>query len=272
MDYYGHYVVFNINVPTTLLNGTAAGQFTDNFTVIEPRQYSKVDSLRFRNGIGGGITAGDRNATALPRQTRRIVESIAMFMPQGLNFNTANAYEDISLGEMGGKLLTGPVYGAVAQAAQIGRAPINPGVEVFYVNTFLRAFNFIFMCAPRNEQESQNLDHIIKTLRFHGAPEINTGVSGLGAGITWIPPAEFDITFFNKGVENRKFPRINTCVLETMQIDYNDGGEPTAFFTNGYSCKVSILLNTVKGETPWQSFTKQQIRSTAKHMWVIVKT
>ena len=61
--------------------------------------------------------------------------------------------------------------------------------------------------APRNEQESLSMRNIIKTLRFHGAPELNF------AGTFWIPPAEFDISFFHNGRENRNIPRINTCVL-----------------------------------------------------------
>jgi hypothetical protein len=78
-------------------------------------------------------------------------------------------------------------------------------------------------------------------LRFHGAPEINNGAGGVGVGLTWIPPAEFDITFFNKGVENFALPRINTCVLEGIDIDYSPHNK-YATFRNGHPVAVTMVL------------------------------
>jgi hypothetical protein len=120
--------------------------------------------------------------------------------------------------------------------------PINPAVEVIFSTTYLRSFNFTFNFAPRNEQESLALQAIIRTLRFHAAPEINTGgAGGYGIGLTWIPPAEFDITFFNKGVENFALPRINTCVLERIDVNYSPF-DRYATFSNGHPVAVNMML------------------------------
>lgn len=255
MDYVGHYMVININVPTKgfKLDGLAVNAPDTQYDqFIKPlQQVSKVDTLRF--GQTGGVGTG-RPAVSIPRQTRRIAQSIALFMPQGLYWHQAHLWEDISMTEMAGKIgvamtswLPGFVGdtissatqrgGTLNQAAQVMGSPINPTVEVMFSTTALRDFTFDFLFAPRNEAESTNLKEIITQIKFHGAPEINP--TTLGA--TWIPPAEFDITFFKHGVENRNIARINTCVLKNIDVDYHPSGIYSTF-RNGHPVQVRMIL------------------------------
>lgn len=82
-DYVGHYMVININVPTKGFSLTApntndpAGQFTNQFTTLngDQRRFSKVDTLRYADS---GLSGGNRTIFSIPRQTRRIAESIAL--------------------------------------------------------------------------------------------------------------------------------------------------------------------------------------------------
>jgi hypothetical protein len=78
---------------------------------------------------------------------------------------------------------------------------------------------------------------IIRTLRFHAAPELDS----VTAGFTYIPPAEFDITFFNKGVENTAIPRINTCVMDRIEVDYAPTGVYSTF-SNGHPVAARLSL------------------------------
>lgn len=262
-DYLGHYMIININAPTegfSFGSGSEsakfAGQYTDALTPLGGgNQLSKVDRLRFGAGQVAGSAAGNSGFFSIPRQTRRIQESIALFMPTGLNFMTQNMYEDVFLGAAGGKLMGGlldrfggvggsiasSAIGAATELGGLARNPINPGVEVVYTTTMLRTFIFRFLMAPRNEMESVNMLSIIRTLRFHSAPEINTRATGGGVGLTWIPPAEFDISFFHRGTENPFIPRINTCVLERIDVDYHPFGK-YATFTNGHPVAVTVDL------------------------------
>jgi hypothetical protein len=261
MDNMAHYMVININVPTQGFGiGTqvrsAAGQYTNQFEVLTSgNMQSKVDTLRF--GGSGGTGVDRAGLEQVPRQTRRIAESIALFMPQGLYFNSQNEYQNISLAATGGRVLSGVAgafggadVGAAAgqllaggsEALGIMKNPINPAVEVIFNTTNLRTFSFSFNFAPRNEEESINLRSIIKTLRFHAAPEINNSWFGGGIGLTWIPPAEFDITFFHKGRENFALPRINTCVMERIDVDYHPTGKYATFY-NGFPVAVRMDLH-----------------------------
>lgn len=272
MDNQGHYMVININVPTKFLSRTPAGQYRSQFTELGENERSKVDTLRGYSGIlpfSVGSNGGSAAAGGLPRQTRRIAESIAMFMPTPLVFNTQNMYEEISLTALGGKLGVGAIAAAsglvkaltagvesginaarvarriltplgqgIGTAAAISQNPINPAVEILFTTTPVRQFTFELLMAPRNEKESETIKAIVKTLRFHAAPEINTSTFGL----TWIPPAEFDITFFNKGVENMNILRINTCVLERIEVDYAPTSGVYSTFRNGHPVAVRLSL------------------------------
>lgn len=274
-DYIGHYMVININVPVLLTDSrkarTAYGPSTNRTVNIATQtltdQASKVDALRFGNAENiGGVTNFGSEPLVVPRFTRRIKESIALYMPTPLVFNTINDYQDISLSSFGSGLLSqvgglvggriGGEAGATAgagigdtiargasQAAGLARFPINPRVEVIFSKTALRQFVFEFLFAPRNEKESLNMERIIRTLRYHSVPEIDPATLGW----TFIPPAELDITFFHQGRENRKIPRINTCVVDRIEVDYAPQGE-YATFSNGHpvAARLSLGLREVE--------------------------
>lgn len=267
-----HYMIININVPTRTINDNVAGSYESYFSPLNPIERSKVDRLRY-GPSGPTVPIGDIGSNngnsaffSLPRRTRRIAESIALHMPSPLIFNTQNAYEEVSLTNIGFKLgigtskavqylaglLNNRVAGTLAAgvgrvlsaaggqyvglASKILQSPINPAVEILFANTLVRQFTIEVLMAPRNENESKTMENIIRTMKFHGAPEINDTL-----GLFWIPPAEFDITFFNKGKENLHILRINTCVLERIEIDYSPTGVYSTF-TNGSPVAVRMSL------------------------------
>jgi hypothetical protein len=302
-----HYLVININVPVNASDQVRGAYYRaqgegGNFTSTVLRgEYSKVDNLRFGRNDPSPIsnisnnnpetldifglpaitsTIGGQSELLAPvRGTRRIVESIALYMPSPMIYNQLNVYEDVSLTSImgqAGKLAVGEVgklVGAATaaatlrsiQAARQGNAaggrlvnvdgtiigtafalagyPINPRIEVLFSNTTQRQFNFEFLMAPRSEKESLTMKEIIKTLRFHAAPEIQAFTLGnTNFGVpTFIPPADFDITFYNGSSENLNIPRINTCILERCEVDYAPTGVWSTF-TNGEPVAARLSL------------------------------
>ena len=147
----------------------------------------------------------------------------------GTSGNLAITNSTASTNSTTGALKVTDALGRVASTtSKLLQSPINPAVEILFANTLVRQFTFEVLMAPRNEKESINMHSIIKTLRFHGAPEISDFSS-----LFWIPPAEFDITFFHRGVENMNILRINTCVLERIEVDYAPTGVYSTF-RNGH--------------------------------------
>jgi len=295
-SYNGHYVVINIAVQQASLcsNITGRGKTYNLFNVLTARDWigiegaselSKTDALRYNidaeysvQSNGQTYTLGQGKGALLdnrPRYTRRIIESIALYMPNSeMTFTDAHGYDDISLtkfssgmaaaalGGVGalaggalGAVLTKNPLGAAAGAeigsdladgaaavaggvAQLGGIPINPKVEILFANTFQREFSFDFLLSPSTEEESIALQQIIRALRFHAAPE---RLPALVESFFWLPPSEFDLTFYNRGKENTNIPRINTCVLKQIDVSYAPTGV-YATFSNGHPVQIRMVL------------------------------
>lgn len=280
-DYFnGHYVVFNINEQTSSKMGkisTTTSGLGSNEYILSTQlgdELSKTDMLRFnmdryiKNSEGRALNA--INSSVRPRFTRRIKESIALYMPNSeLTFTDAHDFENISLTKFGGSVLSGGgrmlagvagifggaiinnlvdaaggLAGTIGNVAQVSGAPVNPKVEVLFANTFQREFSFDFLMAPSNEKESEAIKQIIKTFRFHAAPELRPGFVD---SFFWVPPAEFDITFYHFGKENTHIPRINTCVLKQIDVSYAPTGVYSTF-SNGYPVQVRLMLRFTETE------------------------
>lgn len=275
-SYNGHYMVININVQNGTRFDSVPSMVQDNnrrvntFTKLG-NELSKVDSLKFnidkewKDSLGNTLNV-DSNLQ-MPRQTRRIVESIALYMPNTIVFDTNNDYEDIGLVDIGGKIVNGTssiidsltrggrgrmgagsflgklgdlasgIGGVASDASRLLQRPINPRVEVLFRNTLQRTFQFDFLFAPSSIEESASMHQIIKTLRFHAAPEYQNGFGGF----MYIPPSEFDITFFNRGHEDQSIPRISTCALTKLAVDFAPQGVYSTFSTGApVSCRMNI--------------------------------
>jgi len=279
----GHYMIININVPNRSTYDSINGQTMFSRFGAGGEELSKTDVLRFKLDPlyfdKNGQSQGDTHNLSAPRQTRRIKESIVLFIPDAMQFNQSNHYEDVSLTGISGDIakmgiLTtsslisgfagafsstlasgieglGNILSTLATDAsqpgsssllhrglQLTGRPVNPKMEVLFKNTPQREFDFLFLFAPENEKDSIAMEQIIKTLRFHAAPEIDAK----SYGYTYTPPSELDITFYDKGVENLHIPRINTCVIENISVDYTPGGTGWQTFSNGHPVMARLVL------------------------------
>ena len=182
------------------------------------------------------------------RRTTRIKESIALHMPNGgLVYTEENKYEEVSMtavltgalataaGFAGAGSAVNSAVSAAKRGAQIAGYPINPAVEVLFSARPQRQWMFEVFLLPRSEKEVESVKNIIRTLRYYAAPEITLN------GFAFVPPADFDITFFQAGKENTNLPRINTCVLDRIDVDYSPE-QSYSTFANGHPVAVRLSL------------------------------
>jgi hypothetical protein len=228
------------------------------------------------------------------RATTRISETIALYMPDTLNFDHSQVYNKASAG---GGLLAGVVsagtslvdtingegsssdktkkaiqnispfiqgaiasqlgeFGKIAFQASTGLAE-NPMMEMLYGSPDFRTFRFDFNFYPRSEQEAKQVLDIISCLRFHQAPEANKDYGNFYL----VPPSEFDISFYYNGKVNPNIPQISTCVLEQINVNYAPNGFSTYEIPGndakqgGTGMPVSITLSLQFRET--EIMTKQ---------------
>lgn len=106
-----------------------------------------------------------------------------------------------------------------AVTERLTRSAINPRKEQLFKNVNFRKFNFSWTLVPKNQKEAVVINDILKELKFHMHPELDTG------GYFYIYPSEFDIKFYFKGAENTWLSKISTCVLTDMKVSYTPNNE-----------------------------------------------
>lgn len=182
-------------------------------------------------------------------QTTKTGDVIALYMPDTLQFEYKQNYDELSLtrdlvGTAGVAIAEQLMEGGNKQKAldavkayltkkgegvgDIGRAGaflgfgavVNPMLEVIYNSPSFRSFDYVFKFYPRDERESIEVQKIINLLQFHQAPEIKKD----GSSTMLIPPSEFDIKFYYSGKENENIPKIGSCVLRSIQVNYAPQG------------------------------------------------
>ena len=129
----------------------------------------------------------------------------------------------------------------------------NPYMEVLFEGVELRTFNYNFTFAPRNADETDDVQKIIEMFRFHMMPEL---IGGSSAFMTL--PSTFDIHYMYQvspdvAKENNFYTKIATCVLKGCEVDYTPNGVKS--FASG--APTQITMNLTFQET--EMLTKQHV-------------
>jgi len=232
----------------------------------------------------------------LTRKTRRAAGSIALYMPDTVQQTVVNDYDqvsltqalgasglilqagggltqgvmdaamsgDISFGQTTGSAAASELAGALAEKTgafgqgitdvllfSAGYAQ-NPQVELLFKTIQNREFLFDFRFVPRNPKEAETIIKIIQTFRFFAAPEIPTN----GNGRYFIPPSEFDIEFMVGEKLNTNLPKLATCVLQGIDVNYGSAGQWAAF-EDGMPIEIAMQLRFKEVEIMHKELVRQ---------------
>jgi hypothetical protein len=234
-----------------------------------------------RGFVGGAFAGAVIGSIDLTRKTRRAAGSIALYMPDTVNQTVVNDYDQVSLTQAlgtaglvmqaGGSVVEsvmkaatsdqvtfGQTTGSAAISEAAGAAAEktgafgqgitdvllfsagyaqNPQVELLFKTIQNREFLFDFKFVPRNKKEAEVIIKIIQSFRFFAAPEIPS----TGGGRYFVPPSEFDIEFMVGQKRNPNLPRLATCVLQGIDVNYGSAGQWTAF-QDGMPVEISMQL------------------------------
>lgn len=246
--------------------------------------------------IKGVFAGAVISAIDLTRKTRRAAATIGLYMPDTVQQTIVNDYDQVSmtqalgtaglLVQAGGSVTDGAISAAMSGDLSFGQTPgsagaselsgvlaektgafgqgitdvllfsagyaQNPQVELLFKSIQNREFLFDFKFAPRNKAEADDVIKIIQTFRFFAAPEIPTS----GNGRYFIPPSEFDIQFMVGSSPNTKLPKISTCVLQGIDVNYGSAGQWTAF-QDGMPVEIAMQLRFKEVEIMHKELIKQ---------------
>ena len=117
----------------------------------------------------------------------------------------------------------------------------NPYMEVLFDAMQLRTFTYNFTFAPKNREETEDVQKIIQLFRFHMAPELK------GAANRFLTlPSEFDIHYMyqdksGQASENDYYNKIATCVCTAVDTNYTPDGVKS--FEGGAPTKITMNLS-----------------------------
>jgi len=313
-DQLGHYMVFYVNEQKRTKYDYGGNSFVPQYDFDEPTGLD-VEGRRLdvkNNKITGtssgrgepNLAISERNRRAKvgidsrTQTTKRITDSIALYLPPSVRDTTSAEYENMSTGLVGmfaGKGFdffqdfvnkdydaaaaegTGAAADFMTEVAKrsgaafvdalagsdsslallnrgLGRAD-NPFMEVLFTTMGVREFTYNFNFAPRNSDETMEVQQIIQLFRFHMAPEMQQANSRY---LTL--PSEFDIHYMFKGKdgegrENDYFNRIATCVCTSVDVNYTPNGVRS--FEDGSPTQIQMGLTFRETEI----LTKEKINA-----------
>jgi hypothetical protein len=260
---------------------------TDDASGAGPGNSSYTEVIRVKKGYEGpefikksdGTSNNKKGVNSLFNNTRRITDSVSMYLPPNVEESTSAKYDEASTGLAGfllssfgneikdmdaaaiarklggglegiGKELTFKAIGAAGELVgaeglealskkAFGEAS-NPYMEVLFDQMSLRTFTYNFTMAPRNEDEAYEIQRIIQLFRFHMAPELRGGQSRF-LGL----PSQFDIHYMylsKEGIasENNYYNKVSTCVLQNCEVNYTPTGVKS--FEDGGPTQTTMTL------------------------------
>lgn len=213
----------------TRVNKVIVLPMADNHTVDTRVNYADTDQTSLTvlgdmwNAGAGAVLSG-----GISMLKAKIVEKVLN------SSDTVNS----AAGKITGK--QGPLTSMSAQLAA-SRKIENPKREMLYRDFGRRRFRFTYYLAPKSEQEANAVDDIIETFRYYSLPELDPSL------FYYNFPAEFEISFMHDGMENKHIPRIATCALEDVSVNYSPRGD-WASFADGSPVVRQMTLSFVELE------------------------
>jgi hypothetical protein len=180
----------------------------------------------------GDLSKGISNfAKTVTNTSGTPVAYVELYIPETLNFSTNMSYDDsTTLASAAGALpLIGSVVSKVTGGMQSDIAKLalnkagyvfNPQKQMLFQGLEFRQFNMTFTFTPYSQDEAVAVREIIKTFRKWSAPKLSDSFGGM----FWTPPALFNIDFRFKGATNPNLPRLNRCVIESVDVNYAPNG------------------------------------------------
>ena len=227
-------------------------RITDSIALYLPPNVTDTTAAAYNGFAMGmiGFAAAGVGEFAQAMKSNDFSRAAAALVGQGKGFTDFAAKE-------AGMALAEAVGGAEGGGTELinkafGRAD-NPYMEVLFDKMALRTFTYNFTFAPRNTDERDDVQKIIRLFRFHMAPELRGDHNRF---LTL--PSTFDIHYMyqteeGKASENDFYNRIATCVLENCTVDYTPGGVRS--FTDGSPTQITMSLQFKETEL----LTKERI-------------
>lgn len=197
---------------------------TDDLTAMASQKYES-----FKEMFGGSLKVGEDQQDASG-------DLIASQLISG----TALAGLTLAGGKIGGvigaALTAGAITGNIGDALSVSeKVAFNPHLAVLFKGVGFREFGFQYKFVARNQQESIDIQKLIRALQYHMHPDYFVG------NLAFEYPDEFEISF-SKNRSDFLF-NIKRSVLTSLTVNYNGEGLPVFFEDVGAPVSIDIQMS-----------------------------
>ena len=214
-------------------------RITDSVAIYLPPNVQDTTTATYTGAATGVVGAAAAGAFGLARDmsnkdyekaAKGLVDSAKALVGEA----AIRAATEITEGLTGAEGTRGLINKAFGQAD-------NPYMEVLFDKMELRTFSYAFTFAPKNKEETMDVQKIIALFRFHMSPELK------GAANRFLTlPSEFDIHYMyqdqaGQASENDFYNKIATCVCTGCEVNYTPDGVKS--FEGGAPTKITMTLS-----------------------------
>ena len=170
-----------------------------------------------------------------------IASSVLSAGEASLAENEGNVEQALTVGGavLGGAMMAGVTEGAKASGLkQLGRQQLgiarNPRTEMLFKAPSLRQLSLTWKLMPTNQQESNTIFQMIKTMRAHSYP------STQGTDFAFTFPDIFQIDFITKSGGEAKMIKFAKAYCTSITTNYGPSGP--AFFKGGDPVEIDLTM------------------------------
>ena len=210
--------------------GTAANAFktprtkrtTDSIVLYMPPSVLANYTAGWKeNELGGGIMEGGQRVMDFINRAEAVgYADAAKAAVPGVAGQLKRTVEK-ALAATASAALGGDAMGAYDK---ISNRAMNNFLEATFTGVGFRKFSWTWKFAPKNIKEVKTAEQIIRTFKFHMLPELPEDQN---FGRYYVVPSEFDIFYMFRGDENTWMNKIQTCVLQNMEVNYGPNNYQT---------------------------------------------
>jgi len=218
-------------------------------SITKPNEVTTEKIISTAKGVISSIVktfTGSNPINIAPRTKDKSVATIALYMPETLNFEVDAKYNQINLATaanatflsgLGPAAITSFMENAATKLAMSAAGYVfNPQEQVLFEGITFRTYAMNFTFTPSSIEETNSVNSIIRTFRYHAAPQIG----GVG-GFFFIPPSVFNVSFRYNGKVNPNINLLKRSVLERVEVNYAPNGW-AAFEGNGAPIQTTMSL------------------------------
>jgi hypothetical protein len=212
-------------------NGNAQYQQLGGGATLAQNFASNGKTINSTDGVLNKLDSNQEGFTRFNVATDTVPgEQIALYIPEEVNLNESAQYGKESFIDALGDLSFGAIKKASSYIDKGGSSLLrlglnkigyvfNPQEQLMFEGIDFRSFEMTFTFTPYSESEAEAVKNIVQTFRKNAAPNIG-GI----LGFFFIPPSQFNITYYNGEKPNTYLHKFKRSVLENVTVNYAPNG------------------------------------------------